>query len=114
LVRISGTPIAAAAVSSSRIAIQARPKARVAEPHRDEHGDEQQEQRRVEVELGAVRRLLVVTGAERSCSRSPKPGESIGDDPERAVRQVEALDRVSPFRTNCGMISPKPSVTIAR
>ena len=44
---------------------------------------------------------------------SPKPGESIGVIPnEPCVRSKPPSE--SPLRTNCGTISPKPSVTIAR
>jgi hypothetical protein len=46
-------------------------------------------------------------------SVSPKPGESIGLMPKVPCVRSNPK-RLSPFRTNCGMISPKPSVTMAR
>jgi hypothetical protein len=43
----------------------------------------------------------------------PKPGESIGLIPNVPAVRLKP-PRLSEFRTNCGMISPKPRVTIAR
>jgi hypothetical protein len=46
-------------------------------------------------------------------SPSPKPGESIGLMPNVPAVRLKP-PRLSAFRTNCGMISPKPRVTMAR
>ena len=69
-VRISGIPIAAAAVSSSRIAIQARPEARVLQAPAAEDGEQE------ERDGGPVEELARFDSVRKT--KSPKPSESIG------------------------------------
>ena len=109
---MSGTPIAAAAVSSSRIAIQARPETRVAEPDAAEHGEEQERHRRPVVELVLVALLSEDEAAE--------PRRVDRRDAERAVGEVEpdALlvrvpdelrdDLAEPERHDREVVAPQP------
>ncbi len=88
--RISGTPIAAAASSSSRIATHARPSRRVAQEQRRSDRDPDQEERRPVVP-GRVR-LVEEVGRQEGKGLVEAVSEAHPVDavePERAVREVE-------------------------
>jgi hypothetical protein len=107
-------PIAPAAVSSSRIAIQARPR-------RESRSRMQQTIVSIRTPSAVQKKSLSASndceyaaGRPRELLRPlPKPGESIGLIPKVPCVRSNPF-RLSALRTNCGMISPKPSVTIAR
>ena len=48
------------------------------------------------------------------CTELPKPIGSIGVRPFGPLVRLKPAKKSSPLRKTCGMISPKPSVTIAR
>jgi hypothetical protein len=102
-------PIALAAISSSRIAIQARPM-RALQPVADHHADHHQQQEQVVVQRD--RRDLEAADVAASC---PGPAaEAHRVDVADALRAVGDVDRRFRLFMNIRMISPKPSVTMAR
>ena len=109
-------PIAAAAISSSRMATQARPSR---ESRRRKQAKIVTTSRPSAVQkymfcpLGSLRKSTGRTPPVMRCSVWPKPGASIGVMPFGPFVRLKPL-RSAPLRATWGRISPKPSVTIAR
>ena len=91
------TPIAAAAISSSRIAIQARPMREILEPLAGQ--DQERDESQADIVIG--RRVDPEIVAEEL--RRPD-----------AVQTHGAVGDEGVLRATIGTISPKPRVTIAR